>query len=258
MTDVDGLLERLKNDMSELGVTTVSQFVEKSADFSGKIISAQFWKHVSKSEESSCWLWNGSRGNTGYGRLTVRVSGYGEYAKAGIGAHRIAFIMKNGPIPDGLVIDHLCRIRNCVNPSHLEAVSNKENVRRGCAFRYTGLCPHGHEMTDANTFRRTKKDGRVWTGCIQCRKAAYSRWVQRRGGREFIIPPADISSETGRIEACIASEAYTSGLTISEISERIGISQYRVKRLLVASGVTLRKPGQRTSEVLARKGANPC
>ncbi len=74
--------------------------------------------------ESGCYLWQGSKmSRTGYGVL--KVDG------RRIGAHRHFYEVAHGPIPDGLVIDHLCRNPLCVNPSHLEAVTDAVNVRRG-------------------------------------------------------------------------------------------------------------------------------
>lgn len=75
---------------------------------------------------SGCWLWLAS----------LRANGYGQVGRGGRGsgmelAHRAAYNLYVGPIPDGLVLDHLCRVRACVNPAHLEPVTNTENLRRG-------------------------------------------------------------------------------------------------------------------------------
>lgn len=70
-----------------------------------------------------CWLWLGSLNNAGYGKLTVR--------RVNLYAHRFAHECLVGPVPEGLELDHLCRVRRCVNPDHLEPVTRSENVRRG-------------------------------------------------------------------------------------------------------------------------------
>lgn len=81
----------------------------------------RFWNKVSRSD--SCWLWAGAILKNGYGYAWD-----GQRARL---AHRFAYELKKGLIPDGLVIDHLCRVPACVNPDHLEAVTQMENVWRG-------------------------------------------------------------------------------------------------------------------------------
>lgn len=72
--------------------------------------------------DDGCWVWTGAQQGAGYGML--RVDG------EGASAHRLAHEEWIGPIPDGLEIDHLCRVRLCINPEHLEAVTHLENMRR--------------------------------------------------------------------------------------------------------------------------------
>jgi hypothetical protein len=91
-----------------------------------------------------CWQWVGSATTGGYG--TVRVGG------ASVRAHRWVYEELVGPIPQGLVLDHLCRNPGCVNPDHLEPVTQKENVQRSlhCTRRW---CPAGHDLHDPeNTY----------------------------------------------------------------------------------------------------------
>src|SRR5688572_29952552 len=67
-----------------------------------------------------CWLWEG--------RVCPR--GYGYFGHNSQRCHRVLWVALNGPVPEGLELDHLCRVRNCVNPAHLEPVTHAENMRR--------------------------------------------------------------------------------------------------------------------------------
>lgn len=88
--------------------------------------TASFWARVTKSE--GCWVWTGRIAEKGYGHFSNR-----HFMSAR--AHRIAYELEVGPVPEGMQLDHSkalgCTTRLCVRPDHLEPVSNKENVRRG-------------------------------------------------------------------------------------------------------------------------------
>lgn len=86
----------------------------------------RYWRYVTKSE--GCWEWSGSRADTGYGVHWTD-------EKKLVGAHRFSYELHKGPIPDDLHLDHLCRVRHCVNPDHLEPVTPAENTRRAWAAR---------------------------------------------------------------------------------------------------------------------------
>ena len=110
--------------------------------------------------ESGCWAWMGYVTNKGYGKTTV--------ARRPRWAHRAAYEAAKGPIPEGMQIDHLCRVRCCINPDHLEAVTPRENVVRGIAVTKTH-CGKGHPYTPENTGILTK-NGNKWRFCRVCRR----------------------------------------------------------------------------------------
>lgn len=133
-----------------------------------------FWR-VDKTDPNGCWLWTGSREPKGYGRFWLN----GQQFKA----HRAAYELLVGPIPEGLVLDHLCRVRVCVNPAHLEPVTNRENILRGegrtaVQARRTH-CPKGHPYDEANTIVR-QRHGRPTRQCRACARDRVRRPV--RGG----------------------------------------------------------------------------
>jgi hypothetical protein len=116
----------------------------------------RFWEKVDKSGE--CWLWTAGKESEGYGRFKLNGKG--------CKAHRISYELEVGPIPEGLQIDHLCRVRHCVNPEHLEAVTQRENILRGVGItaRHAQAthCPQGHEYNEANTYtNRQERSCRV-------------------------------------------------------------------------------------------------
>jgi HNH endonuclease len=144
----------------------------------GHLSSAQidrFWSKAEVAGDDECWLW----------QATINYKGYGQVGVFGVvkAAHRVAYLLNGGVIPDGLQIDHLCRVRSCVNPRHLEPVSQYENqIRSPISMVSTNIakthCPHGHPYDDANT-HITTKGGR---SCRTCRNACTARIRRRQRG----------------------------------------------------------------------------
>lgn len=126
-----------------------------------------FWARVRKTD--TCWLWQG----------TGTPKGYGQFTPAGgkrLYVHRLSFELANGPIADGLTVDHLCRNRACVRPDHMEVVSRGTNALRGTGPAATNArkthCIHGHEFTPENTYQ--------FENHRQCRACARLRRRSRR------------------------------------------------------------------------------
>lgn len=105
-----------------------------------------------------CWLWTASVKENGYGQWNSGTRNYN--------AHRLIHEAVNGPTPPGLELDHLCRVRRCVRPSHLEAVTRAENRRR--QFAVITHCPAGHRYTAENT-AYSSSSGYACRSCRTCR-----------------------------------------------------------------------------------------
>lgn len=148
-------------------------------------LAERFWEKVDKTGDD-CWPWMYARDKGGYGRFVL------SQQHRSVLAHRIAYELGVGPIPDGTEIDHLCRNRACCNPIHLEAVSHQINILRGdykAGSRGRGKqqeakthCPKGHAYAGDNLILQ-KRGGRV---CKICLKKAQWRYYHENGGREKV------------------------------------------------------------------------
>lgn len=131
-------------------------------------LSHKFWANVSIREPSVCWFWKGATNGLGYGRFWI--------GRIGCGAHRLAYALTRGKIPNGLTLDHLCRKRLCVNPQHLQPTPNRTNILRGQGITAEAaakkLCPqsHAYDAIDSNGARI----------CQRCRAQANARHKARR------------------------------------------------------------------------------
>lgn len=116
-----------------------------------------------------CWEWTGARKSNGYGHLKVGA----QYRNA----HRVLYELLVGPVPDDHDLDHLCRVRHCVRPDHLEPVTRSVNLRRGRQWkRDRTTCPKGHpyDMVEKTGARR----------CRECRnETARQSYAKRRDAR---------------------------------------------------------------------------
>ena len=131
-----------------------------------------FWAKVEKTDD--CWAWRGRINSDGYGR---------HYLSTGdVAAHRLAYELCVGPIPKGLTIDHLCRNRGCVNPGHMEPVTNRENVLRGVSPAAVNArkthCKHGHPLSGENLMIVPR--GRE---CRECGRLKSLRWSRAKKGQ---------------------------------------------------------------------------
>lgn len=141
-------------------------------------VEQRFWKHVKngpipdyRPDLGPCVLWTGALNPKGYGQInTGSTATRRSVVKQ---AHRVAYELFVGPIPDGLQIDHLCRVRSCVRPSHLEVVTAVENIRRGSNMgKRKPYCPQGHPYDEANSYIAPNGD-RSCRACNRERALAY-------------------------------------------------------------------------------------
>lgn len=129
-------------------------------------LEACFEAHVFRADELGCWLWLGALSKkTRYGLLNYKDKNYL--------AHKVAYELYIEDIPSGLVLDHLCRVRFCCNPWHLEPVTTQINNLRGVGFAATNAakthCPAGHAYEE-NNVRLLRKGNGVLRGCKACHR----------------------------------------------------------------------------------------
>ena len=137
-------------------------------------VLARFWRKVDIKSKDECWQWHGT--------IT---SGYGVFAitsKHSVRAHRVAYELLVGPIPDSMVSDHLCRNRSCCNPNHIDIVSNKENVLRGIGPTAINgqkvTCKHGHPFSEENTRTFPQGNG-LMRICKTCALERTRKWREK-------------------------------------------------------------------------------
>lgn len=170
-----------------------------------------FWNRVERT--ATCWLWKGQLDAGGYGHLRFR----GRFVKA----HALAFELTSGPIPDGLELDHLCKVRNCVNPDHLEPVTHEENCRR--AFAGKTACRNGHPYTSETLIIDAQSGARR---CRVCRneQSRLRKWNKRtRHGH-----PIGVANPCAKLTEDQVRAVRSSTRTAREAAEEFGISKHMV------------------------------
>lgn len=134
--------------------------------------------HIDPDGVAGCWVWTGATYTNGYGQSS--------FEGVRMMAHRAVWVALVGAIGDGLVLDHLCRVRSCVNPDHLEPVTQSENVRRAngiqratlrAKFAHITHCPAGHSKAAENIYTDPRTGKRR---CIPCGRAASLACYHRR------------------------------------------------------------------------------
>lgn len=155
-----------------------------TCEFGDSRLAQRFWDKVSVNKRTGCWEWAASKQQGGYAQ-------YRHMGTMRLG-HRVAYIELVGTVPPGLELDHLCRVRHCVNPAHLEPVTRRENTLRGDApdrlrQRHTARthCPAGHPYDETNTYHLKDRPGRQCKECTRARCREYQR--RKRAERQQMV-----------------------------------------------------------------------
>jgi len=135
---------------------------------------ARFWSKVDKRGEDDCWLWKAALFSTGYGAF--------RWGKNNVGAHKLAYELAVGPIPEGYHVHHECETRGCCNPSHLKVLTPLEHGGLQPSAKATH-CKRGHEFTPENT--KWQGPEKQWRQCRICFNANVQAHVERKKQRQW-------------------------------------------------------------------------
>ncbi len=141
----------------------------------GKTIEHRFFEKCWYDPETGCIQWMAALGSRNYGAFTYLNEQF---------AHRLAYRWGHGEIPTGLVVDHLCRNRSCVNPEHMEAVTMRENVLRGEGRAATNArkthCHNGHVLAGSNLMASRRTRARRCRPCFNAWQRAYRQTIKQQ------------------------------------------------------------------------------
>jgi hypothetical protein len=135
----------------------------------------RFMQHVEKVPESGCWVWMLSLNKFGYGQFVLRLPKRRPYP-----THRISYVIHNGPIEPGLVIDHKCRVRACVNPDHLRMVTQDENMGPGWGGKFGFAAQHRAKTCCPKCGGDYSKNTKGHRICRPCAKAGAARRYKQK------------------------------------------------------------------------------
>jgi hypothetical protein len=139
----------------------------------GKTPIIRFEERYIPEPNSGCWLWTGILFKSGYGWFSVHSKVWR--------AHRWAYEHLVGPIPDGMVLDHLCKVKSCVNPDHLEPVTQKVNMERAKTGKYKPFCKNGHPRSGDNLYFFPNGA----RACRECVRISVRKYQKRKKGERY-------------------------------------------------------------------------
>lgn len=178
ITPLFGILRAQQREWpGDVGASRTVAYQDRSPDMRAKSIPAltpeqeeRFWSRVEVHQPSACWEWTGSRSGSGYGSFSLGAR-HGSFP-----AHRVAYAILLGRIDPNESLDHLCRNPSCVNPDHLESVSQRVNTLRGYGITSQNAkkdrCCAGHELTPNNLYIGPQG----WRNCLTCKRERMYRY----------------------------------------------------------------------------------